>query len=247
MRGLRPVTRCATISSRSPGQAARIPERPAAVDRDLDRDRMQHLALGRRRRAPRPVEQQLEVGLADARPVQRAGHAHVARLRPPAAQRQHDLAQGLAGLLLGLVQRRQHRGLGRLGVDDLAALQALGDLIAAAEQLHALTGPRPGDVAAELARCRRRARRTGAAAPGAVADQPAPSGRPGRRGHARGSLPGPSAASGNSQRQPVRDCAGRSTVTARAITAVARCSAARRARRPRAAWPGRRTSIRPSR
>ncbi len=104
------------------GQAAGIPDRSATIDRNLDRNRMQYLAFGRGGLTPGAVEQELEVGIANLTPVQSAVHAHIARLDPPAAHCEPDLAQGLARLLLGLVQRTEDRGLGRLGVDDLAAL-----------------------------------------------------------------------------------------------------------------------------
>jgi hypothetical protein len=56
----------------------------------------------------------------------------------------------LARGLLGLVDDGEDRCLGRLGVDHLAGLEALGRLIAAAQQHEALPAPGANDVAAEL-------------------------------------------------------------------------------------------------
>ena len=82
---------------------------------------------------------------ASARARSAAGHRATAELEldrrersergRPAGEAEHDLAQRLAGLLLGLVHHRQDRGLGRLGVDDLAGAQPFGQLIAGAQQL----------------------------------------------------------------------------------------------------------------
>ena len=104
------VTRCATISSRWPvSPRASLSGVPPSMVTSTG-TACSTSRSGARRLAARAVEQELEVGLAHAAAVQRAVHPHIARLRPAAADRQHDLPQGLAGLLLGLVQRRQDRG-----------------------------------------------------------------------------------------------------------------------------------------
>ena len=71
--------------------------------------------------------------------------------RLAAADGDHQLAQGELGLLLGLVDHGEERGLGGLGVDDLARPQALGELVAAAEQVDVLARQGADDVAADLA------------------------------------------------------------------------------------------------
>jgi hypothetical protein len=130
--------------------AAGIAQPLAAVERDLDRQRMQDLgAVGAR-----------------LRPGERQGMGHVARADRPAAQLdvdgghhrlraaagdpEHDLAHRAPGLLLGLVHHRQDRRLGCFRIDDRARAQAFGELIAAALQLEAVAAP-ARDQAAHLA------------------------------------------------------------------------------------------------
>jgi hypothetical protein len=160
----------------------------AAVDGDLDRHGVQHLTLGRGNGPPRAIKQKVEVGLAHGTAMQRAVHPHIGRLGPASADCQHDLPQSLTGALLGLVDRRQYRALGSLGVNDLAGLEAIGEMVAAAQQMHALAWARARDVAADLARAHVEDAERVSPAPGAFTDKATPCGC-GSHGHARGSLP----------------------------------------------------------
>ena len=132
------------------GHAARIAQRLAAVEGDPERQGVQRLAA---------VGARLGAGMRERLGEVVAGHGaaleleldHGAlRARPPGRDAEHDLAQRLLGLLLGLVDHRQDRGLGGVGIDDLAGAQALGQLIAGAPDLEPAARAPARDQAAHL-------------------------------------------------------------------------------------------------
>src|SRR5580658_4384627 len=72
----------------------------------------------------------LHLGVADFAPAQRDLDRHDARRRKAAREVENDVGDGLARHLLGGVDGVQHRGRGRVEIDDLAGAHTAGDLVA---------------------------------------------------------------------------------------------------------------------
>ena len=140
--------------------AAGIADAPVAVDRIADRDGMNELpaavdvAVGLSVRAALDLavtQRAAQVRVADL--VARDGHldADRARGRMPARQVDDDAADGLAGHLLGGVDRVHDRRLAVLHVDHGAVAHAAAGLLADTQNARPAGGVGRGNEAADLA------------------------------------------------------------------------------------------------
>ena len=161
-------------------QATRIGQRLAAIGAHLDRQDVEDLALAAEHAAADLLERPIDVVVVDHPPADLTLDGDQPRRRPAARPADGDLAQRLAGRLLGLADHGQHRGLGRLGVDHLAGLEALGQLVAAAEQDEAAARPWCGRCSSRASSCRCRAGRRGRCDAGGAGSR-AVAARPSRR------------------------------------------------------------------
>src|SRR5262249_47439784 len=129
---------------------AGIADAAAAVDGVADRDRVDEAAVVAAVVLVAVVEGAPQVGVADLVAGDVDVDADGLRGRMAAGDVHHDLADGLAGHLLGGVHGGEDGVLGRLHVDDGAALEAVGDLVADADHLRMALVADARDEAAHL-------------------------------------------------------------------------------------------------
>src|SRR6185503_17092175 len=114
-------------------KAARVAQAASAIDREADRDRVNHGAVGHVFDAVALVEHTLHQHFADLAAIEREFRFHEARAGKAAGDVDHGLADRPARHLLGRVDAVEDRAARRFDIDDHTVADASRDLVADAD------------------------------------------------------------------------------------------------------------------